>query len=125
MYFRDGSIILHGDRPHAPFGAEQAHGQHNGQQADGEHHAFRYVSVNGQPYGGFSDGSSYGCTNPNALHPCYRSTLDARRQGDDSQYAGIAQQLQMHVQLGWTDFHHHAWKCLPCARELKTETIGI
>ena len=108
MYFRDGTVVLHGDRPHAALGAEQAYGQHHGQQASGQHHAFRHVPVDGQPDGGLGNSSGPGRTDPHALHPRHRSPLDARREGNDCQYAGIAKQLQMHVQLGRTDFRHYA-----------------
>ena len=122
MYFRDGSVDLYGGGPDASFGAEQADGQHYGQQADGEHYAFRHVPVDGQPHGGLGDGGGLGRTDPHALHPRHRRSMDAWRKGDDRQYARIAQQLQMHMQLGWTDFRHYAWDYLPRSGKIKLIT---
>ena len=81
----DIAVQLRRGAEHARRVAGQSHAnpnarcQHHGQQATREHHAVRYVLIDGESYGGISYCGRVGCVDADAVRSGDPSAVGARR----------------------------------------------
>ena len=91
MQLRNGTVIADGYRSPAPQMWKYVDGQYYGYGSDDQHHAIRYVSVDGKSHRGLSNSGSLWSADAHALRARHHGSVGSPGTGEGNEHAGTHQ----------------------------------